>query len=174
MAMSLTGISTPTTNPHAKAAPARAVSGQVISPELIKATASFTKRHGEFFSHPKYSLFVNGIRMLGEKDGGYFKGLSTFLGGLCILASPGWGVVRVVGGGVPAAVGAAATGVAATAFGIQELIRSIPHLRQASPKELRQHLMSYLPLICEENILNISLKTVTITENVINLKQFVL
>lgn len=83
--------------------------------QAVINSATFTVGAAQLLGDPRLSLFLNGMKMMfGKQD--YF-GLSGLLGGLMVLASPMWGVVRLVfgGGGVVAgAVATTATGIAYT------------------------------------------------------------
>lgn len=69
------------------------------STESVSKIANFTYRAGEFLISPKYSLLINGIKLIaGDKNQGYLSGFGTFIGALMITSSPVWGVVRLVVG----------------------------------------------------------------------------
>lgn len=138
---SVTGVSVPLNNFSAQCYPQQESERRVIQGEAVVGLAGYTLKRAEFFLHPKYSALLTGIQMIRAKEEGYLKGFSVFMGTLFVAASPAWGIVRVVGGGVPTLAGLAGTALVGTAYVIQELVLKIKSaVHQTPPEEIREHL----------------------------------
>jgi hypothetical protein len=89
------------------------------STSSVADAANFTYRAGEFLLSPKYSLLINGIKLIaGDKNQGYLSGFGTFIGALMITSSPVWGVVRLAVGVPGVVVGAIGTAVSGILYAI--------------------------------------------------------
>jgi len=101
----------------------------------LKTTAKFTKKSAKFLFHPRYSLFIQGLKSIREDNGGYLKGFGTFIGSLMILASPAWLAVKVFVGVPALAVGTAATAVAGVATGVEWTGKAVFSPSESSKKQ---------------------------------------
>lgn len=118
----------------------------LVTLEAFKGSASFTAESAKFLADPRYSLLIQGISLVCSKpSGGYMSGLEQMMGGLMIMASPAWAVIRI-GLGLPLTlVGAAATaitgGAVAAEWGGRKVVKGALQAVEPSEKEkLREKL----------------------------------
>lgn len=121
----LENVGTPQTlPPPAQERRAEPKCGMKTGPALVNS-AALTVGAARLLGDPQLSLFLNGMKlMFGKQD---MFGLSGLFGALMVLASPMWGIVRLVVGGGGTVIGAAATTATGVAYVGELAIKGMAH-----------------------------------------------
>lgn len=98
--------------------------------QALLNSAKVTAGSAYFLAHPDFSLFINGMKLMFGKNDHY--GLGGILGGLMVLASPVWGIVRIVGGGGGLILGGVATAATGIAYAGEAAIRGVAKIGEPS------------------------------------------
>jgi hypothetical protein len=118
---------------------------EIASREVFYECAETTAKSVQLLVDPRFSLFIQGVKMMAKDDrGGFLSGFENGIGFLLVLASPVAGILKIGILAPIAVISAAATGVAGIATGVEwtgrKIKRKIDKSNVPSPAETaRKH-----------------------------------